>query len=593
MPVHTLFTRLTVTAATILGVEAARIAALCFSSELMSAEALARMMAKGETLKSAYGWPLAFYWRYEVPPWLPNFHTDSRFSGMRLTADIAVWSTVLGGTSLLILSLLKPSRGITQWRPRRTTPVPLLGISALIVLANLSFDEAGNCAPARELSYGWPMSWLRQVTLGGDPLYREWYLSAGALLTDMILWALSLLLGMSASAWFIGRHRVRFRWSLRAMLAAVAVAGALCAWAVSLRNQARDQEALVTLLGENNIYFERRGPKWFHLFGLDRFSRRIIGARVDESASAARLDDLFERLSRMRGLVFLEINCGDGPFQFSHRMAAALGDMHRLRSLNVCCQGAQSGDSSSATRRCVMAMGRLAGIQRLTIAIWEDNIVDLRRLERLNDLRFLTLDVAPFDWNEYERGRCANYGSFAMMHLPAFPQLNELVLLIDELDDGGLSWLHRFPRLRSLHLARTSVTDGGLEHLAVLELLEELTINEEVATASAFRAIAEIKRLRVVHIDRRAGNYDEDARSREAEHWAGLTVTREPPRRSMARSVLTLDDHQELVVPPSELHGMRAAINELRNSHPGLVIYAVQTVGTTPELALPPGMDLN
>jgi hypothetical protein len=83
-----------------------------------------------------------------------------------------------------------------------------------------------------------------------------------------------------------------------------------------------------------------------------------------------------------------------------------------------------------------------------------------------------------------------------------------------------------------------------------LASLEELAIDQHMATAAGFEALVALKRLRAVHID--DADYDE----------------------TNSRVSLPLDNGGQLAVLSSELDGLSRAMESLRRSHPRIVIDA-------------------
>lgn len=88
---------------------------------------------------------------------------------------------------------------------------------------------------------------------------------------------------------------------------------------------------------------------------------------------------------------------------------------------------------------------------------------------------------------------------------------------------------------------------AGLGKLAALESLEELAIDDYMATAAAFEALLGLKRLRKVHVDLHR-------RDDEGLAW------------------MALDDGQKLLVLREELNRTALALLALRRSNPGISI---------------------
>lgn len=190
-------------------------------------------------------------------------------------------------------------RALSQCRPRVLTLVALVLVAASIVLSNLSCDRRSSghfyCQ-----SYGWPLIWHRYVLLGFGHATIGWYYSAGRLAANLAMWLLALATTGGACEWLLRRYRPRLRWSLRTMLAAVALLAVLCAWFVNARERARLQDPLIAAMPGGwtgpQAGVERWGPIWLDLFGADRFCRHIVCASLsatgDEGADETRIQCL-------------------------------------------------------------------------------------------------------------------------------------------------------------------------------------------------------------------------------------------------------------------------------------------------------------
>jgi len=572
------------------------------SSELVTFDFLVGIMHNQNSAERSYGWPLAWYWRshsapvYRVPvteysrphigfwrnltaPWKP-LSPVSRYSTFHLVANLVMWLVILAATSGACQWLLRRYRPRLHRMPRVTTLIVFIIISALTLLANLSRDDS----PERggltiQCSYGWPMIWYRYIDMVNMVcLNREWDYSAARLVGNLVIWIAMLAAAGLAWEWLLRIFRPRLRWSLRTMLAGVAGAAMLCAWCVATRDRAEEQDAVlasVSLSGhikDENVYFDRWGPKWLDLVGADRFRRRIVGACVHQWKIN---DELFERIARLPDLQFLDItpNLFRSSFLFTPGMAAALGDMRQLRMLNVNCRGDNSPESRNATHECLAAIGKLTQLKRLRVTIWEENSDDLAYLADLTKLKSLTLEIFPFSADDDTNEGGSDGEAYTLAQLPVLPRLEFLDLQEWEVGDQELGRLTSFPRLKSLDLSYTSVSDVGLAKLAPLESLEELAIDEDLATAAGFEALIGIKSLRAVHIvgpaSHLSGMTNEERSKRRAEF-----VIANPTDVDLRPATLVLDDGHELAVLSFELDDLRRALHALRQSHPRIVIDA-------------------
>src|SRR5487761_1496434 len=133
------------------------------SSEPLTTNFLEETILKGRPAERTCGWPFAWYWRSKgtlAPQW-----SLSRYSGSRLAANAAMWLAMLVAVLGALQWLLRRFRPRLHWRSRVSTICALMVVSALIVLANLSFDVSPEGALDEfnygwnEFHYGWPLIW--------------------------------------------------------------------------------------------------------------------------------------------------------------------------------------------------------------------------------------------------------------------------------------------------------------------------------------------------------------------------------------------------------------------------------------------------
>ena len=176
---------------------------------------------------------------------------------------------------------------ISRFRPRILTLIVFLVVAAMLVLANLSFDETsvgserGWLSTISYRSYGWPIIWhrlvlhLRPSAMVAHYSIVGWYYSAPRLAANLLLWLLLLTVSSGACEWMSRRYRPRLRWSLRTLLVFVAMAAGLCAWYAKARDWAAFQDQIIAS-SQGELSAERWGPQWLDLLGIDRFRRRIV-----------------------------------------------------------------------------------------------------------------------------------------------------------------------------------------------------------------------------------------------------------------------------------------------------------------------------
>ncbi|HEV3004961.1 MAG TPA: hypothetical protein VGX78_10895 [Pirellulales bacterium] len=176
--------------------------------------------------------------------------------------------------------LLRRYRPRLNWRPRVTTIFVLMIVSAPTLLANFSFDVVGTPSPpymmerwVTKASFGWPLTWYWCVLVNGKGLglFRGWDYSAVRLAGNLVIWLLMFTVVGLTWEWRSRRYWPQLRWSLRTMLVAVGLVAVVCAWCAAARNRAQEQDALIALAGDHNVWVERWGPKWLDLVGADRF----------------------------------------------------------------------------------------------------------------------------------------------------------------------------------------------------------------------------------------------------------------------------------------------------------------------------------
>ena len=562
----------------VLIVVAAGIGLANLSSEPVTVEFLDETVFKGKPAERDFGWPIKWYARsrVEIRATVPvsSRWPVSAYSAKHLAVNLAMWIVMLAVAAAACWRLLRRYGPRLRWRPRITTILLLGLVSALAVLVNLSFDDSPGPRPSTEYSnYGWPLTWRRRVYVWFpvmSPPYEEWDFSAPALAGNLAIWLL--MLAATAFAWerLARRYPPRLRFCLRTMLAGVAMAAAILAWYVAVRDRADKQDAFAewfaTLHGYDDavdgwswsefddLYLEYRGQKWFGVIGADRLRRHIVGARFTTWRSGGEPEqnrECFKRLAQLPSLRFLELRPDTSPlYEFTRDMTATLGEMQQLRMLNFACQGEYRDETLPVVREYLAAIGKLTQLERLRLSIWTDSSQELASLSGLTNLKTLSLDIQSFAYpaekNANESGSNSETGLLG--RLPAFPRLEQLDLSNTPVGDDDLDLVARLKRLQTLDLGSTDVSDAGLSKLAPLESLEELVIDQRVATVAGLETLNRFKRLRTIHIA--DAEYDTTR--------SGLAVS--------------LDAGHKLAVTRSQRDGIRSALEALRQSHPGIVI---------------------
>lgn len=81
----------------------------------------------------------------------------------------------------------------------------------------------------------------------------------------------------------------------------------------------------------------------------------------------------------------------------------------------------------------------------------------------------------------------------ALRQLAAFPELEFLSIISDQVTDDGLGHLKKLPKLKTLYINSSTITDQGLESLKDVPQLEKLMLVRTQVTA---KGLAEVQALR-------------------------------------------------------------------------------------------------
>lgn len=487
-------------------------------------------------------------------------------------------------------------------------------IVALLVLANLSAEQSlpeDDWMAFGHKSYGWPLIWHRYVLCYPSHYMEGWYLSPGRLAANVATWLVIIVVPTAICEWLLSRYRLRMRWSLRTMLAAIGLIALGFAWFVQARNRANDEDALIAAIHDRGeVWMEHWGPKWLDLFGADRYRRRIVGVWKAGLGIQPADREILQRIGRLRGLQHLNLSFHQWTPELG--LADTLQSLPRLRSLAI---------YGAPAREWRAAVGKMSRLERLSVAYDADLCACLERLPKLKSLSVwkcfdaqdshalltavgklkkleeLSLDgmiVRSFSFtclsgltelrllslssvhtSSSSLGNCDANGEGKplrdllpllrrpnyvvavvpddgglLQSLPPLPRVEAVVLHLSDVRDDDVGPLANLPRLRSLSLAGTSVTDVGLAQLAPAASLEELAIGAGMVSPSGLWTLSAVKRLRILHLDLARSPFDEY-----------------PP---MSR--LALDNGMSILVLASELPEFRRALEALRRSKPGIQI---------------------
>lgn len=436
-------------------------------------------------------------------------------------------------------------RAVSRYRPRFFTLIVFFAVATLLVLANLSFDRGWTKGFSHK-SYGWPLIWHRYIVLQVGYTFGTigWYWSWPRLAANIGIWAVALAAPAGTCEWLLRRYRPRLNWSLRALLAAVAVVAAFCGWFAVARERATVQDAVFAampdhapsvafLRGPPAVSVQRWGPKWLDLLGVDRFRRRIISVNLiyrrhllADNADDERLLALLARLPDLRSLSF-QVD------RLTPAMLATFDDMHQLRRLNVERDWVSGDEDKRIDYLPPLRMARLEELELAHMLIGEQSLAGLTSLKSLtlNGTPSGVFDDEPRAWHdclaavgkttqlEHLRLSSMTIDSeslaclvgltnlktlrletsrerpLLLKHLPPLPHL-EALELSGEIICDDLRCLASLPRLKSLSLRKTisltkdlgmketSVTAAGLAQFASLQRLDELTLDSSFLSAA-------------------------------------------------------------------------------------------------------------
>lgn len=274
------------------------------------------------------------------------------------------------------------------------------------------------------------------------------------------------------------------------MLVAVGLVAAFCGWYAAARRRASLQDPVIaaTKASDSLVVLERRGPQWLDFLGAAPYRRYIVGAKFGDNYIRGRsladeeVEEHLRRLSRLRTLRYLSLAVD----RLTPAMADALKEMRQLRVLNIAQDSDGPGDlhPDRSSRECLAAISELMQLQELRL----ENIViasgSLTCLENLNSLRSLCV-VDCFrsgHWNDEEVVDLPPmFGQ-----LPALPQLEELDLGVDDIDDRDLRQIAALPRLKALHVERYVASKDRSQGIYEIRLDNGGEITMPLGEANAF-----------------------------------------------------------------------------------------------------------
>lgn len=433
------------------------------------------------------------------------------------------------------------------------TLVALAIVLALLVLSNLSFDKGSN-GNFDHKSYGWPLVWHRFVSFDHGPMIG-WYWSASRLAGNVAAWLVMLAATIGVCEWLVRRYRPRFRWSLRTMLAGMGLLAASFAWLAAARERASLQDELIKELAwlEPGVAVERWGPQWFELIGVDRFRRRIIVARVDAirgDMDAAQVDTLLPRLAGLHELQTLDLHLN----QLTPGVPAALSQLRQLKNLRIRA-GSPAARGEQLSHQCVLAIGKMAQLERLELSGMMIKSESLACLGELTSLRSLAITGAKTPEGKAPLLSC----------LPPLPRLATLDLSYSQLQEQDLRRIASLPSLTSLRMPGAIISEEGWADLSQLDFLEELEIgnskDDHVDLAVKLESLIALSRLRT-------------CRMRHVALRELLVAQQIPSFAHLGNAYLKLENGDGLIVWDRDVERVRRALAALEESKRGIVIEA-------------------
>jgi hypothetical protein len=482
-------------------------------------------------------------------------------------------------------------RTLWRHRPRILTSIAFLATAAIIVFANFTYDQGRvwRCIDVffEHKSYGWPLIWHRYVGIMSDEHRGEigWYFSPIRLAANAATWLVMLVASAGTCELLLHRYRPRLRWSLRTMLIAVGLAAAGCGWFANARQRAMLQDAMIASTSVRRAWVERWGPKWLDLVGADRYRRQINFVRLEVKAGDEEHLAILKRLKDFPNLRHVEMKVD----HLTPDISKALAESLQLRNVSIE-ESEEPGGDERAWRESLATIAEMTQLEYLHMsepAVRGESLARLSSLANLKSLRIdgfvgqggqstshvalnairkvAQLEYLELHWMNIRANSLARLGDLNNLKLlslefvrageaplfdslPPLERLEAINIKESNVGDESLRRLVVLPRLRALGLDGTQVTPAGLAEFASLALIEELTLENELATADALRVLPAFTRLQTLHLGR--NEYGPFTR------WAHLPLDRE----------------NYVQVLKEELDRCRSALLALRQARPGIVI---------------------
>jgi hypothetical protein len=302
----------------------------------------------------------------------------------------------------------------------------------------------------------------------------------------------------------------RFNFSLRSLLIAVGVMGALCGWLGNRIVAARRQASAVSEIhgsGGGIIYDyqkdcsnpEPEGP-------APEFVRAILGDDLFQNVEAVDLREMHvtrriaESLTKLGKFRYLRLS-GSTIDDDAWEVIARLRNFHRLSVPSEALFGPRLADLEQWTQLTWLEISanakgipdatleRVARLPQLKELILQGKASD-DGLQHLRELKLLTRLVL------YEVSGCSDKG---MSFLAELPLIEELTLQCPSLSDDALQYCAHMTHLRAIRLEGTQVTGKGFDHFALLPHLQRVDGHRAPLNDECLKWLAKCRSLRIFH----------------------------------------------------------------------------------------------
>jgi hypothetical protein len=404
-------------------------------------------------------------------------------------------------------------RSLWRYRPRFLTLVVVAIVAAPMVLANLSSDiEASK--PMAKAVHGWPFVWhwhnlaplATGPPVGGDasPIYAiySWDFSVGRLVANLAFWLLVVALPTAACEWAKLRYGLGPRFSMRTMLAAVAIVAGACGWFTAASRRADLQDSLIAAPPAEpyvKVWLKRSGPKWLDLVGADRLRRHILGAEIVTTRND-RAETVEEHLKRLAGLPKLRFLSLRVPW-LTQGMIRSLGEMRQLREMRLEGSWEARPEMQHPAQECLAAIGRMNHLQHLHLGGMELHPENLSNLAGLNHLTSLSLSSVSDEPSFFAQ-------------LPPLPRLESIDVQHSQMNEDDLRQLAMLPRLKALGVRGLFLVAGerlDTASLATLASLEELALDCDLASPQTIQSLQALAGLKTLHVEQEYAELQSDS----------------------------------------------------------------------------------